>query len=519
MIDLVEQANPADLENAGEALKNARNVMAAAAKELGEYIDRVDWEGVSGEAFRKWGKNLVKDTHLLADFADTASVQIASAGAGLASVRSSMPPRDQRADPKMVEDIPTPKRVDGNAEYDAAAKAEGHRQEAINQMNRLSSFYQVSHQSMAGQEPPTFSAMPEMGVPRPSQAEVPRPPGDGQEARASAAAPGSGQASPPVHASSIAMAGDTGSGGGLPTSSNGAPGSVTSPDRPVSTEIDSVDTLPPQTVAPASGHQPPAPGPTPNDVSPAPPLSPGRVNPVIGGPTARTSGPVGGTKNTMPVQQGRTSTGGPGQSGGPGRGPAGPIGRAGPTAEGRAGSGRTAPGHPSVGRSVTGGTPRSLGAPDSRPGGPGATGAARTPGVVGGRPMPGPVSGASGSRVPRGPVVGGGFDGARPTSSGFGQRGVVGSTPQGAGSRGPMPGRGIRNPDGVVGAPKGRASAAGGHRNGFTTGGAGLVRGPMGSRQRPDQEEDEDTQRPDYLAEDEETHLPRTQRAVPPVID
>lgn len=78
-----------------------------------------------------------------------------------------MPPRDQRADPKMVEDIPTPKRVEGNAEYDAAAKAESHRQEAINQMNRLSSFYQVSQHSMAGQEPPTFSAMPNVGVPRP----------------------------------------------------------------------------------------------------------------------------------------------------------------------------------------------------------------------------------------------------------------------------------------------------------------------------------------------------------------
>ena len=64
-------------------------------------------------------------------------------------------------------DLPAEKRVAGNAEYEAAVKVEKDRQEAINQMNRLSSFYAVSEQTLAAQEPPVFAVMPAVGVPRP----------------------------------------------------------------------------------------------------------------------------------------------------------------------------------------------------------------------------------------------------------------------------------------------------------------------------------------------------------------
>jgi hypothetical protein len=46
-----------------------------------------------------------------------------------------------------------------------------------------------------------------------------------------------------------------------------------------------------------------------------------------------------------------------------------------------------------------------------------------------------------------------------------------------------------------------------------------LVRGPGSNGQHRDQDEEEITQRPDYLVEDEETHLPSNRRHVPPVID
>lgn len=517
MIDLVEQANPADLESAGEALKKARNAIAAAAKELGEHIDRVDWEGASGEAFRKWGKNLVKDTHQLSDFADTASVQIASAGAGLASVRSSMPPRDQRADPKMVEDIPTPKRVDGNAEYDAAAKAETHRQEAINQMNRLSSFYQVSQHSMAGQEPPTFSAMPDVGVPKGKEG---LRPGGEQGAATSSMASGDAQVTPDRSTGTVTR-GDPRPVESSPPRTAGpdpmaSPDLIASPDLPVGTEIDSVGTLPPQTVSPAPASSPPTPGPASGVAEHVPPFGIGPRLPATNGPVARTPVPGAGPKTSLPAQ-GRTGTTGPARpTAGPG--PSNPIGRTGPMAQGRTVTGPTATGQPPVGRAVTGGTPRPA-MPGPRPGLPG-TGAGRDNGVVGGRPAPGPVQGASGSRLPRSPVIGAeGSVGSRPTNGAGGQRGVVGAAPPGAAGSGQSSRRFISRPDGVVGSPKGRTSTAAGRRNGFTAGGSGLVRGPAGTPRRPDDDEGEGVRRPDYLVEDEETHLPGNRRHVPPVID
>lgn len=168
MIDMVESAKPEDLETAATALLNAQTAIEDAAGELEGHISRVDWEGESGEAFRKWGAKLVVHTRKLADFAEAAGTQMTAAATGLASVRSAMPPRDTRQDPKTVADIPTPSRVEGNEEYAAAVKAEKDRQEAINQMNRLSSFYEVSETTLAQQEPPVFEAMPDVGVPKPT---------------------------------------------------------------------------------------------------------------------------------------------------------------------------------------------------------------------------------------------------------------------------------------------------------------------------------------------------------------
>ncbi len=522
MIDLVEQAKPADLESAGDALKNARDAIAAAAKELDKHIKGADWQGEAASAFKAWGLNLVKDAHRLADYADTAGVQIASAGAGLASVRSSMPPRDQRADPKMLEDIPTPKRVDGNAEYDAAAKAENHRQEAINQMNRLSSFYQVSQHSMAGQEPPTFSAMPNVGVPRPVLSDDGLG-GGGREAASSTALPAAAQERTPGPV-------DTAMSDPAPSDDSSPPriaerGPITAPgglnvtpDPSVGTEIDSVGTLPPQTVSPAHGSPPPGPGPTGIGGEPVPPLGGGLRNPAISGPVTRTSAPARSSKLPLPAQ-GRT-TGPAGPAGGPGRAPSSPSGRAGQTATGRSLSGPTATGQPPLGRAVTGGTPRPNEGVGPRSGMPG-TGAGRANGVVGGRPVSGPASTSSKSGMSRGPVVGAeGAGGSRTTGGGGNQRGVVGATPQGRPANGgQLPRRSTANADGVVGAPRGRVPTRGSGKDGFTAGGAGLVRGSGSNRQHSDLDEDEGSQRPGHLVEDEETHLPSSRRQVPPVID
>ncbi|MGP4047230.1 hypothetical protein [Streptomyces sp. 2A115] len=509
MVDLVQQANPSDLESAGKALWDARDAINDAADELSGHIGRVDWDGEAGEAFRKWGEKLVTNTRGLADFAESAGNQITAAGTGLASVKSSMPPRDNRPDPKTVSDIPTPARVDGNDEYDAAVKAENHRQEAINQMNRLSSFYAVSEEALAGQEPPTFKPMPGVGVPKPDPTRVET----GSESRATTSEQGTPSRGHADAASVNSRASDA------PSSLKEVNSSTTYPERIVGTEIDSVGTLPPQTSTPATGTPPSAAGPTGPGGGTVPSFASGLVNPTVNGPVGRPAGLGGGARNPVSAQ-GRAVSASGNSSGGPaGRGSTGPMGRAG-TATGQGGvrGTGTATGQTPMGRGVSGGTPRVGGTAGGRAGGAGTTGAGRGSGVVGGRPTVGPMPGATGSRMSRGTVVGGeATAGSRTEDGRTSQRGVIGApNPTTGSSAGQAARRSASNPDGVVGTPKGGTPATRG--NAFTAGGSGLVRGPAGTRQNPDRGEDEIQQRPDHPVEDQDTDQSGGQRRnVPPV--
>lgn len=167
MIDMVENSNPEHLESAGEALWKARDAIRRAAKELKDHLKGVDWQGESGTAFRAFGTGLVAHAEKLGDFADAAGTQITVAGTGLASVKSAMPPRDGRLIRKMPDDIEFPARIEANPEYEAAVKVEKNRQEAINQVNRLASYYSVSEDVLAGQEPPRFETPLNIDMPKP----------------------------------------------------------------------------------------------------------------------------------------------------------------------------------------------------------------------------------------------------------------------------------------------------------------------------------------------------------------
>ncbi|NEE17515.1 hypothetical protein G3M58_65010 [Streptomyces sp. SID7499] len=495
MVDMVESAKPEDLELAGTALLNAQTAIEDAAEELEGHITRVDWEGESGEAFRKWGANLVTHARKLAAFADAAGTQITAAATGLASVRSAMPPRDTREDPKAVADIPTPKQTESNAEYAAAVKAEKDRQEAINQMNRLASFYAVSEEIMAGQEPPTFEPMPDVGVPKPDpnyRAPIERDDGQVQSSRGLAAVHeyvGAGHDNP-TRGTEHSRLGDT------------APplrkvdGSAISQDGNVGTRIDSVGTLPPQeTTRPLTNAPHTVTGPSGNGVI-TPAFPSGTVPPTQNGLAGRNSGFGGANGNRAPISaQGRT-----GASGGTvgGRGATGPMGHASTTGQSGARGGSA----PAMGRGVSGGMPRTVGGPASdRAGGASAMGAARGNGIVGGRPATGP-QGGTGSKVPRGTVVGaGGNTGSRAPVGQIGQRGVIGapnSTPVARPGRTGRPAAG--NADGVVGTPKGRASA--GRSGGPTGGGAGAPRGRKGSRRGTNRKDREGESQPETLRRD-----------------
>ncbi|MEU2292799.1 hypothetical protein ACFY9H_23820 [Streptomyces bacillaris] len=479
IIDLVENSNPADLENAGEALWKARDAIRSAAKELGDHIDGVDWQGESGEAFRKWGKGLANHATKLSDFADAAGTQITVAGTGLASVRNSMPPRDRRMIQTDVDDILFPARTETNPVYAEAIAVEKNRQEAINQINRLASYYAVSEEVLAAQEPPRFDQRLGIDMPRPEGASSNPAPSrlsstGSEELSSSGAAP-----SAPARASGA-------EGGAVPSTNRPVPdhvlGSAPVLDKSTSTEINSVMTPTAPQALTSTSPSPPVTN-TPGPVNaPTPPVPTSFGNPVQPGPS-RATGPVGGTPRA--VNQVGANLGKPSPTG------------AGPTA--------------------SGGTGTPVGRPSPMASGPSATGR------FGGGAQP-PMAGQSGVVGGRPTAAHGGTAAPGSSRAGYGN-GIVGGTPQRAvsGTSGTGGTRGV--PRGtVIGAPGANGStsrgASGSGAKGFTAGGTGLVRGPAG-RRKNDRKDEENTgsTRPDYLTEDEETWAARRRGAVPPVVE
>ncbi|MFH9266433.1 hypothetical protein ACH4KN_19580 [Streptomyces sp. NPDC017546] len=494
IIDLVENSNPEHLESAGEALWKARDAIRRAAKELKDHLKGVDWEGESGTAFRAFGTGLVAHAEKLGDFADAAGTQITVAGTGLASVKSAMPPRDSRLVRKMPDDIGFPGRIEANPEYEAAVKVEKNRQEAINQINRLASYYSVSEEVLAGQEPPRFEKSLGISMPQPIKVgPAPLPVSSGstgsQALGSSSAGPGS---------SGRSVTGDSGSVAPAPRSQVEDLGSVLLPERGTGTEINSV--APPKT-PPTVLSPPPLPSPTPATGPPGMPPTPVPPPPIMTtkqGNPPRTTGPL--TQRTVnqpgPVLGKAQPTGAGPVAKNPG-GP--PIGRPGPMGDGGSSTGRSPVGPQSP---VTGRPTPTTGRPITGQGGTSTVGGPRSggrTGIVGGTPQ----SALQG----------------RASAGATGERGVIGG--RGAASSTSRPGGRPGQPsgtNGVVGAPR-KTAGAGSNAKGFTAGGAGLVRGPAGRQNAGREDDDNGSPRPDYLTEDEETWNAGRRGAVPPVVE
>ncbi|MEU6818887.1 hypothetical protein [Streptomyces sp. NPDC046860] len=506
MIDLVEETDPADLESSGKALWDARDAVKAAADELDGHIDQVHWVGESGDAFRTWGAKLVTNTHHLSDFAGAAGDQITAAAVGLSSVRGAMPARDTQAGRKRPEHFTAAEKTADKDGYEAAVKVEKNRQEAINQMNRLASYYAVSEEVLASlpaeDKMPEFTSMPDVGVPQPKGRDARREsdPGavGGSNRSAETALGGGGHHAAPVsgahpHAPADAV-----------TSTRGISATIPAPDQPVGTSIDSTATLSPPTTGA---------GPGPATPTPSAPGTSGSQSSVYDSgfrlPTPRAASSRGISKpsglRTPPSAQGRAATSGsinPSVGRGGGQGPSSQMGRA--TATGQSTSRETGTGSksPVMGRGATGGPSRANGSSTFGPNGGQGSGAGRSNGVVGGRARAasGPSSNGA-SRIPRGTVIG--SEGTTNSRSVAG-RPAQGGTPTAS--------------KGVMGKPTERNSRASAERNGMTRGGAGLMCGS--GREKFDDEETQGTPRPDYLVEDDETHLSeKHRRGMPPVID
>ncbi|MEU0602116.1 hypothetical protein ABZ484_28315 [Streptomyces sp. NPDC006393] len=537
LLDLVEETDPEDLESSGKALWDARDAIKSAAEELSGHIDHVHWVGESGDAFRKWGGTLVGKAHQLSDFAGGAGDQLTAAAVGLASVRGAMPSRDTQANRKRPHEFTEAEKAADKDGYAAAVRVEKDRQEAINQMNRLASYYAVSNEQLTAvrRKAPTFDTMPNVGVPKPTGSSY----HDGGGSASSQRTEGSGSAAAPSrHTEAGSTFPHIGHGAVDPTVAARHITEPTAPPdvpvaTPVGTNIDTVGTLPPPVTTPPVPHSPPATGMPVSDGGPTQVFGGGPGAPLPNAIPGRGPGGAGGLRNPVSAQ-GRTGVSGPGaQSSGrpPARGPMNQMGRATSAGQsiGRATPTGAKPSTPS-GRAVTGGTPRVGGSAAPRATGGPTTGAGRANGVVGGRPTasPGASAKGSGSRLPRGTVVGAEETaGSRSTTGRTTARGVFG-TPEstqrpgaGAGtsiSRGRAGGAGAED---ISGRPATRNSVTRAERNGMTRGGAGLVRGSGSNSQGDDGRKAERAPRPGHVDDEEnERHLPtQPRRDVPPVIN
>ena len=525
MLDLVEKTNPEDLESSGIALWDARDAIKAAAEELSGHIDSVHWVGKSGDAFREWGASLVTDTRSLSDFAGGAGDQITAAAVGLASVRGALPPRDKRANPKRAAAFTETEKVASKDEYAAAVQVEKHRQETINQMNRLSSYYSVSKERLQvlQKQAPTFTDMPDVGVPKPTGSGYYTPVGHSSNGVERTETTVGGAHHPTAVSTIHTSVRDTSD---TPAHRKDVTATPATPDIPVRTNVDSVGTLPPTSTAPVTSHTPPVTG--------APAAGGGLTSGFEGGfgtavpnsIAARGMGGAGGLR-TPASAQGRAATsglsnGGSGRSAG--RGPTSQMGRTTETgrslAKGPASGAKPSP----MGRGVTGGTPRAGGTAAPRSNGGSSTGAGRANGVVGGRPTAtGETAGKSGSRIPRGTVVGAeDASNSRPASGRPGQRGVIGAPEPtarpGSGTNANRAGMGSSGA--VTGQPAARNSVARAERNGMTRGGSGLVRSAGNHEKAGDRDNAEGAACPDRVVEDEETHMPtKPRRDTPPAVN
>ncbi|MFD3524913.1 hypothetical protein [Streptomyces sp. NPDC058653] len=511
MLDLLDGANPSDLVRAGENLEKAKASLNKAAQELSDFVRGTDWHGAAATEFQRYGTELVRYTWDLGAFANVVGTQMKVAGGGLTSVQSAKPPRDTRADHRRPKDFPVSEQREDNPEYKRAVQVEENRQEAINQMNRLASFYAMSEESLAGAREPELPKMLATGVPQPRGGEQfttreltatdgDRLGGAGGQTALRQGSPGFAESAPRAAADHLV--------------NHSANELVTKTPMPsTSMEIDSLATLP---LSPTN------PGPVqPLPVNGGPPASDGYV-PLPGpdsGPTTPGGSPRQGP-SAMP-SAGGPGPGGNARTGGGGR--PGPVGRP-PVMGGGGTNSGTGANKPLVGRPTgvgpgagrTGGAigtrnpmvgrPSSGGPMTGRSGSGTSTGprGVRGNGVVGGTPQPaaGNGTGASGARIPQGNVIGG-------------QGPTPGRSPSAAGQTG----RGLPTSSGVVGTPRSGGTPPRPGIGGFTTGGSGLSGERRGRQPNDEEQERPEQRRPEIRAEDGETRTVRRRGAVPPVIE
>ncbi|MGC5541956.1 hypothetical protein OH733_24030 [Streptomyces griseus] len=467
MIAWLDQANSAAVQGVADRLSSAAKEISKIGEELKIRPQIVKWKGEGADSFRTWSADLANATLRLGEFSKDASNRLGETATAIAQAKAAIPrpTGDPEASLKAAESA--------RNDPDSAGlikKLNGEREAAAAEMRKLSQTYSHSVAQLDNLKRPTFPPPPQVIAPDAGAIER-----GGSSGHISGGVQTGGVAA--GAAPGVVGSASTPEGGDRTTVGASAPPlthvSVSSPaveavQRPVDMEIDSVGTLPPAPSNPVVG-----PAVTPGLSKPDGILTTPAVLPpvVAGGPTLQPPTNTGGrtTGVTRPPMA--------------------------------LGTGPLAP--PARDSGITGG--RSV---------------AQTPGrPVGGLPR-GTVIGGEGTHSGRG-MMGHGTGAGAGGAVGGSRSGIVGGRQLAREAGGIVGGRPPQPPGGATGRP-------------FTPGGTGLVRGAgsgdgsrggvgqMGRGTTPQRAGDprrDQSERPDYLVEDEETWQQGSRRVVPPVVD
>ncbi|MFF6776426.1 WXG100 family type VII secretion target [Streptomyces sp. NPDC012637] len=441
---MIASAKPEEVSGAGTALAAAVPKILDIATDLRHYISRVQWEGEGAEAFRQWGAGMVRETLVLGDFTKVVSEEMKRAGNALSEAKSAVPKPAGMC-------FADPEKEKARIESETGPKL----QEAIQQMERLSSYYDTTSARLASERQPEFK--PIDGDLTQTEREYGSGSGTGSGTYSGT---GSGTGTAQTSHTTIQRAEVSPPSGterqphDPVTPPSVTPTTPTRPDSEVDTNLDSVKLTPP----PETTNRPPTQPPLTTTLPPATnqPLPPVSLPPMA---------PPLGQQNGL--QQPR--------------------------------------------QSVTG-----LPSPATRTGLPGPSTLGPV-GITGGKQVPGrSVTGQQMGRMPMSTVIGEERNASQYGRGAAGMHGPSGGMHGGpTGSQGGSGRRLATQPGGTIGAPT--TSGVSG-RSAFTPGGTGLVR-PPASTQPEGEERRQPRNRPDYLSEDEETWTSGQRQIVPPVID
>ncbi|BAJ28603.1 MULTISPECIES: hypothetical protein [Kitasatospora] len=533
LMAMVHSADPAAVSEVGQQLLHAAQQLDQVSEELHSHISKLDWEGTAADGFKTWGSQVSRATMDLASYSRTAGTYMNSAADTLSSVKAGLPPvphhdietlRRYQAQDDTAETVGSAiggalipgvgsaiggflgdkaaNAFDPNRVSDSQARAASDRifeahQEAITQMERLSQSYEYSSTQLNSAQVPVFPPVPG-GKAEGDQnglTEVPIDGGHGTGGTTRPTPPSFPRPTPHPVAPPTSRP---------PTWSPPGIGPLPPPTPYPGPTPHPGPTPPPWNNPPVTGPGPlPTPHPTPTPTPNPPPLQIAHVDPPA--PTSPIGSGGGGTGGSG---GGYTGGGGGGYTGGGGGGYTGGGGGyvGGGTIPGglsSAGGGSTA-GGAKTGGAGSAGTPGAgarggAGTSAAGAGGAGQAGRAGTPGMGG---MGGAMGGGAGGGARGGA---GGAGGARGSGMVSRAGGTVG------GSRTPGGGRGEFTPGGTGLRGRAERGADGRAGQGGFGGGAG---GGSANRKGKGQ-----SNRPDYLTEDEDTWTSGMGPANPNVIE